>query len=373
MSFQSNTILVALELSNSVWLVSTRLAGAQKSRMHRISAGDTTALLALFDRLRASQRPSEDPAPIACCFEAGRDGFWIQRLLTGHGIATYVVEPTSILVNRRAKRAKTDRLDAEGLLRVLAAYLAGDSQICSMVQVPTPEEEDSKRIHREREHLVQDRTRLENRILALLATQGIRSRPSLRNWERDLAALRTGDGRKLPPRLAAEINRLRRRLGLVLDLIRELDAERDEVLAAASEDPVASKITALRSIYGVGDNFAAVLAREVFYRPFGNRKQLASYVGLAPMPHQSGDMDRDRRIGRAGNARARKSLVQLAWLWLRYQPDSELSSWFRARVGKLQGRTRRIAIVAMARKLLNALWRFTETGEIPAGSTLRAA
>jgi transposase len=373
MSFQSNTTLVALELSNSIWLVGTRLPGAQKSRMHRISAGDTAALLTLFDGLGSHQSASEYPAPIACCFEAGRDGFWIHRLLTDHGIPAYVVEPTSILVNRRAKRAKTDRLDAEGLLRVLAAYLAGDNQICSMVRVPTPDEEDGKRIHREREHLVQDRTRLENRILALLATQGIRSRPSLRNWERDLAALETGDGRKLPPRLAAEINRLRRRLGLVLDLIRELDAERDEVLATAPDDPVTSKITALRSIYGVGDNFAAVLAREVFYRPFGNRKQLASYVGLAPMPHQSGDMDRDRRIGRAGNARARKTLVQLAWLWLRYQPESELSAWFRQRVGKLQGRTRRIAIVAMARKLLIALWRFTETGEIPAGSTLRAA
>ena len=373
MSFQSNTILVALELSNSIWLVGTRLPDAQKSRMHRISAGDTAALLMLFDGLRSHRPPSDHSARIACCFEAGRDGFWIHRLLTDHGIPTYVVEPTSILMNRRAKRAKTDRLDAEGLLRVLAAYLAGDSQICSMVRVPTPDEEDGKRIHREREHLVQDRTRLENRILALLATQGIRSRPSLRNWDRDLAALETGDGRKLPPRLAAEINRLRRRLGLVLDLIRELDAERDEVLATAPDDPLTFKITALRSIYGVGDNFAAVLAREVFYRPFGNRKQLASYVGLAPMPHQSGDMDRDRRIGRAGNARARKTLVQLAWLWLRYQPESELSAWFRQRVGKLQGRTRRIAIVAMARKLLIALWRFTETGEIPAGSTVRAA
>lgn len=373
MSFQSNTTLVALELSNSVWLVGTRFAGAQKSRMHRITAGDTAALLTLFDGLRSRQPSSEHVPPIACCFEAGRDGFWIHRLLTDHGIPAYVVEPTSILVNRRAKRAKTDRLDAEGLLRVLAAYLAGDSQICSMVRVPTPDEEDGKRIHREREHLVQDRTRLENRILALLATQGIRSRPSLRNWDRDLAALETGDGRKLPPRLAAEINRLRRRLGLVLDLIRELDAERDESLATAPDDPVTPKNIALRSIYGIGEDFAAVLAREVFYRPFGNRKQLASYVGLAPMPHQSGDMDRDRRIGRAGNARARKTLVQLAWLWLRYQPESELAAWFRERVGKLQGRTRRIAIVAMARKLLIALWRFTETGEIPAGSKLRAA
>lgn len=242
MSFQSITTLVSFELSNSVWLVGTRLAGARKSRMHRISAGDTAALLARFEKLSPRQQVSGDTVAIACCFEAGRDGFWIHRLLTDHGIATYVVEPTSILVNRRAKRAKTDRLDAEGLLRVLGAYLAGDNQICSMVHVPTPDEEDGKRIHREREHLLQDRTRLEKRILALLATQGIRSRPSLRNWERDLAALKTGDGRKLPPRLAAEINRLRRRLGLVLDLIRELDAERDQILATASQDPVTPRL-----------------------------------------------------------------------------------------------------------------------------------
>ncbi|WP_373486554.1 IS110 family transposase [Blastomonas sp.] len=374
MSFTSDTILVALELSNSLWLVGTRMPGAQKSHMHRVTAGDTAALLALVEALRSRQMAiSGNPSPMACCFEAGRDGFWLHRFLTAKSIPTYVVEPSSILVNRRAKRAKTDRLDAEGLLRVLAAYLAGDSEVCSMVRVPTPEEEDGKRAHRERECLVQDRTRLENRILALLATQGIRARPSLRNWERDLAALKTGDGRPLPPRLAAEINRLRRRLGLILDLIREVDAERAEIIATSPDDAVTSKVTALRSIYGVGDNFAAVLAREVFYRPFSNRKQLASYVGLAPMPHQSGDMDRDRRIGRAGNARARKTMVQLAWLWLRYQPESELSAWFRQRVGQLQGRTRRIAIVAMARKLLIALWRFTETGEIPAGSTLRAA
>jgi transposase len=374
MSCQSNTILVALELSNTLWLVGTRLPGAQKSCMHRIKAGDTTALLTVIGELRSRQSVvSGCSSTLVCCFEAGRDGFWLHRLLTAHEIPTYVVEPTSILVNRRAKRAKTDRLDAEGLLRVLAGYLAGDNQICSMVRVPTPAEEDGKRVHREREYLVQERTRIENRMLALLATQGVRSRPSLRSWEREMASLKTGDGRMLPSRLTAELNRLRRRLGLVLEMIRELDTEREEFLAAAPDDAIAAKITALRGIYGVGDNFAAVLVREIFYRTFGNRKQLASYVGLAPMPHQSGSIDRDRHIGRAGNARARKTLVQMAWLWLRYQPTSELSAWFRQRVGELQGRTRRIAIVAMARKLLIALWRFTETGEVPTGIVFRTA
>ena len=373
MSPQNSTILIALELSNSLWLVATRLPGTKKSHMRRIKAGDTMALLAFIDDLRSNHGAvTVGSANIACCFEAGRDGFWLYRLLTAKGVTTHVVEPSSILVNRRARRAKTDRLDAEGLLRVLAAYLAGDEQICSMVRVPTPAQEDDKRPHRERQHLVQERTRLENRILALFATQGIRARPSLRTWDRDIATLQTGDGRILPSCLRAELERLRRRLVLTMALIRELDGEREEKLAAASDTASSRKVMALRRIRGIGENFAAVLVHEVLYRSFGNRKQLASYVGLAPMPHQSGGMDRDRRIGRAGNVRARTTLVQLAWLWLRYQPDSADSKWFRERVGSLQGRTRRIAIVAMARKLLIMLWRFTETGEVPDGVVIKA-
>jgi transposase len=283
-----------------------------------------------------------------------------------------VLEPTSILVNRRARRAKTDRLDAEGMLRVLAGWLGGDRQVCSMVRVPTPDEEDAKRPHREREHLVQDRLRIENRIEALLFTQGIRGRPSLRSWERDVAALWTGDGRALPPLLRTELDRLRRRLVLVLELIRELETDRAQALEEAKvADTMPGKITALQRIRGIGENFAAVLSREVFYRSFGNRRQLASYVGLTPMPFQSGGMDRDRSISRAGNPRARTTMVQLAWLWLRYQPDSALATWFRERVGVLKGRTRRIAIVAMARKLLIALWRYVETGVVPDGVALR--
>lgn len=236
-----------------------------------------------------------------------------------------------------------------------------------MVRVPTPDEEDAKRPHREREHLVQEKLRIENRIEALLFTQGIRGRPSLRSWERDITELRTGDGRALLPLLRTELDRLRRRLVLILELIRELESERATALAAAADDAIVRKITALRSIRGIGTNFASVLAREVFYRSFDNRRQLASYVGITPMPWQSGGMDRDRRIGRAGNPRARTTLIQLAWLWLRYQPGSELAVWFRERVGTLKGRTRRIAIVAMARKLLIALWRYVETGVMPAG------
>ena len=363
-----NIIHIAIELSVSSWLVAVRLPGAEKSRLHRITGGDTTALLALIAELRARASAKLGQAvEVACCFEAGRDGFWLHRLLTAQGIAAYVLEPTSILVNRRARRAKTDRLDAEGMLRVLAAWLAGDGQICSMLRVPTPEDEDAKRPHREREHLVQTKLRLENRIKALLFTQGIRSRPSLRSWERDMAELRTGDGRALPPLLRTELDRLRRQLVLILELIRELEAEQAAAIEAAADDAMVQKIVGLQRIRGIGPNIAAVLVREVLYRSFANRRQLASYVGITPMPHQSGGMDRTRNISRAGNPRARTTLIQLAWLWLRYQPGSPLALWFRERVGALQGRTRRIAIVGMARKLLIALWRYVETGVIPDG------
>src|SRR3954447_20854849 len=341
-----NTVHIAIELSFSSWLVAARLTGAKKSRLHRIEGGDTGALLALIAELRSRALTQlGGAAEVACCFEAGRDGFWLHRLLTAHGILVYVLEPTSILVNRRSRRAKTDRLDAEGMLRVLAAWLGGDRQVCSMVRVPTPEEEDGKRPHRERERLVQEKLRIENRIEALLFTQGIRARPSLRSWERELAELRTGDGR--------------------------LEAERADALAATPDEAMAQKITSLQRIRGIGANFSAVLVREVLYRSFANRRQLASYVGVAPMPYQSGGMDRDRSISRAGNPRARTSLIQLAWLWLRYQPGSALATWFRERVGTLQGRTRRIAIVALARKLLIALWRYVEAGVLPAGVEIR--
>ncbi len=368
-----NTIHVAIELSVSSWLVAARLPGAGKSRLHRLAGGNTAALLTLIAELRShASTKLGRAAEVACCFEAGRDGFWLHRLLTAHGIAAYVLEPTSILVNRRARRAKTDRLDAEGMLRVLAAWLGGDRQVCSMVRVPTPEEEDAKRPHRERERLVQEKLRIENRIEALLFTQGIRERPSLRSWERKMTELRTGDGRGMPPLLRAELDRLRRRLVLVLELIREVEAERAEALAATIDDAMTQKITALQRIHGIGVNFATVLVREVLYRSFANRRQIASYVGITPMPYQSGGMDRDRSISRAGNPRARTTLIQLAWLWLRYQPGSALAAWFRERVGTLQGRTRRIAIVAMARRLLIALWRYVETGVTPEGIVIRA-
>jgi transposase len=370
-------IYLAIELSSSSWVIAYRLPANDKAKVHRLEGGDGAGLLAFIASLRHRLDPSDDASTldastlVVSCFEAGRDGFWLHRLLSAHGVISHVVEPTSILVTRGARRAKTDRLDAFGLLRVLAAKFVGDPDACRIVVVPTVEEEDAKRPHREREFLVQERVRIENRIAALLATQGIRGRPSLRSWDADMRALRTGDGHPLLTHLVAELNRLRRRLSLTLEMIRELDAVREQALEA-QHDSASRTVKALCTIRGIGVNFASVLTREVFYRTFDNRRQIASYLGLAPTPFQSGGMDRDRRINRAGNSRARKTLVQLAWLWLRYQPESSLAAWFRDRVGSLQGRTRRVAIVALARKLLIAIWRFVTLGLAPEGAIIAA-
>jgi transposase len=363
---------LALELSVTSWVIAYRLPWSDKVRLQRVSAGDSAALLALVSDLREKVAARMGPdVTLASCFEAGRDGFWLHRLLTDNGVVNHVVEPTSILVTRGARRAKTDRLDAQGLLRVLAAAFAGDREICRMVRTPSVAEEDDKRPHREREYLVQERVRIENRIAALLATQGVLKRPSLRTWAADLDVLRTGDGRPLPTYLKAELDRLRRRLLMTLEMIREVEAAREQAMEAR-DDPANQTVKALCKLRGLGDNFSAVLAKEVFYRTFDNRRQIAAYLGLAPTPFQSGGMDRDRRINRAGNSRARKTMVQLAWLWLRYQPESGLAQWFRGRVGELQGRTRRIAIIAMARKLLIAIWRFVTVGAVPEGAILAA-
>ena len=367
-----HVVYIALELSASSWLVALQRPMDRKIKLQHLEAGDTGSLRALIagERARAAAEFGVE-VELASCFEAGRDGFWLHRFLLGCGVKNHVVEPASILVTRAARRAKTDRLDAQGLLRVLAATFTGDRDACRVVNVPSVEEEDAKRPHREREHLVQERVRIENRIAALLATQGIPKRPSLRSWETDIEAMRSGDGRPVPPCLKAELNRLRRRLSVTLELIREVEAER-ELSLETKQDSACQTTKALCKIRGIGDNFAAVLTREVFYRSFENRRQIASYLGLAPTPFQSGGIDRDRHINRAGNGRARKTLIQLAWLWLRYQPDSGLAKWFRERVGSLQGRSRRVAIVAMARKLLIAIWRFAVTGVVPEGAVVAA-
>lgn len=368
-------ILVAIELSKKSWLVAMLTPLADKVSLHTLPGGDAAGLLALLEKARRKAEAALGrPVDMVSCYEAGYDGFWLHRVLCAHGIANQVFDPASLEVNRRARRAKTDRIDVRGLLRALAAYLRGESKVVSVVRVPDVEEEDARRLSRERHRLVTERVSHVNRIKGLLATQGIYDYAPLRRDRRErLAGLVCGDGRPLPPRLAAEIARELARLELVLTMIAELEAERDAIAAArAANHPAAAKIARLARLTGVGPEFATVLTGEVFYRCFANRRQLAAYVGLDASPFRSGGMNRDQGIAKAGNAKARTTMVELAWGWLRHQPDSALSRWFHDRVGTLKGRPRRIAIIALARKLLVALWRYVETGLVPDGAMLKA-
>jgi transposase len=369
-------VFAAMELSKTTWLLAAQASPSGKTSSHRLDGGDIAGLLALLRRLQARERRAGgDKVEVFVGYEAGYDGFWLQRLLAAEGITCWVMDPGSLQVDRRARRAKTDRLDAAMLLRALVAWCRGDRAACHMVQVPSAEREDARRTHRERQRLIAERVQHVNRIKGLLATQGIYVFQPLRRdrWER-LEELRTGDGRTLPPRLRREIEREFRRLELVLEHIEASEAERDAAAAApAAEDADAGKVALLSRLGGIGTELATVLVREALYRPFANRKEVAAYAGLTPSPFASGDRHRDQGISKAGNPLLRKSMVELAWLWLRYQPDSGLARWFTERVGAARGRMRKITAVALARKLLVALWRYVTTGLVPEGARLKTA
>ena len=349
---------------------------SDKISRHTLKAGDGKELLDLCERIRTRvARETKRRVEIVSCYEAGYDGFWLHRLLEAHGIRNYVIDPASLQVDRRARRAKTDHVDVERLLRSLMAYLRGEPKVWSVVCVPSVAEEDDRRLNRERGRLINERIQHVNRIKGLLAIHGIYDyQPLRRDRMLRLERLRTAaDGQTLPPRLKAEILRELQRLELILGMIKTIEAERDAIASTKTETEHTSgkKIQDLVKIKSIGPEFATTLIGEVLYRSFDNRKQLASYVGLTPAHFQSGAMCRDQGISKAGNGKARTVMIELAWLWLRHQPDSPLSVWFRERVGKLKGRIRRITIVAVARKLLIALWRYLETGLVPEGAILK--
>jgi transposase len=367
---QPATLFVALELSKAKWLVGLHSPMADKVSRHTIAGGDAPALLTLIGAARRRAEASlGGTVRVVTCYEAGYDGFWLHRLLVAHGIANQVIDPASLLVNRRARRRKTDRIDLAGLLRTLMAWHRGEPQVCSMVRVPSPEEEDRRRRGRERERLVKERVQHLGRVKGLLMTQGVRDfQPARRGWRDRLEALRTGDGRPLPDCLKAEIARECRRLALVDEMLDELERERD----AASDGKAPQQAALLTKLRGIGPTSAHLLAGEVFHRDFANRRQVAAYLGLEPSPWQSGQVDQDQGISKAGNRRARRVAIELAWLWLQYQPDSGLSRWFKDRVGAARGRVRRIMLVALARKLIVALWRYLASGVVPEGASMRA-
>jgi transposase len=303
--------------------------------------------------------------------EIGFDGFWIHRFLASNTIQSHVVEAASIAVPRRRRRAKTDTIDGELLLRTLMAFKRGEPRVCAMVVVPSPDEEDQRRLSRERKTMIKERIEHINRIKGLMACQGIAGfEPMRANARARLAELRTGDGRAIPERMKAEIRRELDRLELLRRQIAEVEAERDALLhaeGAASNSPGAQ----LMKLRGIGPEFASVLWQEGLYRRFANRRQLAAYAGLAPSPWRSGDINKEQGISKSGNARLRTTMIEASWLWLRHQPGSALSQWFQERVRADRGRLRRVSIVALARKLLIALWRFTTHGEIPQGASLK--
>lgn len=369
-------IYVSLELSKRSWLVASLLPESARPSLCTIPAGDSAALLGHLQKLKErAARKVERPLAIRLCFEIGYDGFWIARMLLAKGIDTYVLDPASFLVSRRGKRVKTDRIDAEAMIGILKAYLAGDTSVCRTVAVPTPEEEDARRLMRERDDLVHERTRIISRIRGLLALHGIREFRVA--WGGRLANqlddMRTGDGRPLEQNQRHQIERCFGRLTLLNDQIKLVEADREQAITSETTSfPCPEKAIRLEQLKGIGANSAAMLVAEVFCRQFDNRRQLASFLGLAPSPYNSGNVERDQGISKAGNHGTRVLLVELAWCWLRYQPESELTKWYRDRYKGLGKRSAKIGIIALARKLLIALWRFVETGLVPQGAELRA-
>ncbi len=303
------------------------------------------------------------------------DGFWIHRVLQKEGIESHVVDPASIATSRRRRRAKTDRIDGEALLRALLAYKRGEPRVCAMVKAPTPEEEDRRRLCRERKALIAERVQHVNRIKGLLFCQGVSGyEPLRRNRRQRLSELKTGDGRVLPDHLKAQISRELERLELLLGQIKAVEAERDALFAAAkAAAPTPAPVAMLLDIKGIGPEFAAILWMEAFFHSFANRRQVAAYAGLAPTPWQSGSVDREQGVSKAGNPRLRTTLIQLAWLWLRHQPRSALALWFKERVTRNDGRFKKTTIVALARKLLVALWKYVTTGVVIEGAVMKAA
>jgi transposase len=364
---------VALELSQAKWLIGALLPGRAKAILHAVRGGDAGGLVDVLRKLE--QRASAEAGvlvSVSVCFESGYDGFWLARFLADRGIDTHVLDAASFLVSRRGRRAKTDRIDVEAMAFTLKAYLAGDHSVCRTVEVPTPAAEDAKRLSRERTQLTCERTRHVNRIRGLLTLHGISDVKGLWGgaWREALEASQTGDGRPLGPFLRAEIAREFERLHLVLAHMRQLDAERRAATAAATLFRDAPKVERLVKLAGVGEIGATVLVTEVFHRRFQNRKHLASYLGLTPSPYASGESCREQGISKAGNKPARTLLVELAWCWLRYQPGSGLAEWYRRTSGPYSTRSRKVGIVALARKLAIALWRFVEQGVIPAGAVM---
>ena len=366
------TLCVVVEMSLSSWLVAGLLPGIERRPLKKMGP-DEVALFSLIDRWRAEATGSGRAIRrIVLAYEAGRDGFWLARCARAHGIEAHVIHASSIAVSRDRRRAKTDRLDTELLMRVLLGWLRGEPGHCSMAVVPGLDEEDAKRPTRERENLVGERTRVINRMKAAFARLGIRGcNPALRKAVDRLAELRTPEGAALPARSMAELRRDMARLRFIEDQIAQIEQEREAWLEQASDERAAGIVRTLTRVVGIGVETADMLTHEVMLRDLRDRRAVARYAGLTGSPHESGARRRERGLSRTGNARVRRGMVQLAWRFLVFQKDSALVQWFRTRTAEVRGRTRMALVVALARKLLIALWRMARTGEVPEGVCVR--
>ena len=371
----NSTIIAVVELSQSSWLVGGVLPGIERQPRKKLEPSPQR-LLAVLHRWRdESVRAGRTITRIAVAFEAGRDGFWLARWLEARGVEAHVIHPSSVAVSREHRRAKTDRLDTELLKRGFSGWLRGERGHCSMVRVPTIAEEDAKRPNRERECLVKERTRLVNRMKGALARLGIRDfKPTLRKAAERLATLHTPEGSPLPPNVSAELQRDLARLGLVVSQIKEVETARQKRLEQKpeSEGPHAM-VRLLTRVVGIGIETADMLVHEALSRRMRDRKAVARYAGLTGAPDESGAKRREQGLARAGNARVRRGMIQLAWRFLRFHKESALVMWYRARTGDSRTGTRKTMIVALARKLVIALWRFVTTGEPLEGVVLRPA
>lgn len=361
-------IYMALDLGRRWWTVGFLLPGDRDARLMSVAGGDTAGLLELISRQRA--KAGDAALPVVSCYEAGRDGFWLDRWLRAQGIANRILDPASLEVPRRRRRVKTDRVDTVGLLRVLLRLERGETELTRAVWVPDPAVEDARRRTRERERLVAERTGHRNRIQGLLASQGVRDiRPGTRGWLERLASARSGDGRPLGAALLEEIGREADRLVLIEQQIKAVEAAQRAALKEAT--PLAAGARQLQRLKGIAETFASGLMHEAFWRDFQNRRQVGGSFGLVPWPWDSGDTHRDQPISKVGNKRARTLALECAWMWVHHQPDSELTRWWQRRFAGGSKRLRKIGIVAVARKLMVALWRYLTEGLVPAGAVLK--
>jgi transposase len=368
-----STLFVAIELSQRSWLVTMHCPDKDKISHHKLEGGDHAGLLTLIERIgeRAARTLGAVPAVVSC-YEAGYDGFWLHRLLMAAGITNHVFDPASIAVDQRARRVKTDRIDGERMLRTLMAYLRGEPRVVRIVRVPTPEQEDARRASRERGRLTKEQTAHTSRIKALLRLLGMAvGNPRRHDWLSWLVKQRDWQGQAVPPQIMAEIKREHARLMLVREQLDALAQAPADLTPAAAQ--MAQRSELLLRLKSLGPAFTTTLTNEVFYKDFRNRREVASYFGLTPSPWQSGGIDRDQGISKAGNPRARCAAIEMAWLWLRHQPDSKLTQEYRRRTLNASKRIKRVAIVALARKLIVALWRYLTTGLVPEGAMLKTA